>query len=176
MTSGFLKRLYDCALDICLYLAAALITVMAVLGGADAASGAFFATPIAGTQELSQILLPTAFFLVLGKVQQLREHIVVDIVSSSLRERLRAQLTRFGTLVGALVLGVVAWRLWINAIEAVHILQRANAAVHIPVYPFKIASAVGATFGALECLRQTVFPPAQVPAAFPTKHAEAPQI
>lgn len=176
MVSNPIKRLHDFALDACLYLAAAIVALMAVLGGADAASGALFDRPIAGTQELSQILLPTAFFLVLGKVQRLREHIVVDIVSSSLPERIRSQLARLGTLVGALVLGVVAWRLWVNAVEAVHILQRANAAVHIPVYPFKIASASGATFGALECLRQTIFSPGAAPAASSTVHARAPQL
>ena len=154
-----LKRLHDSALSICLYLAAAIILVMAVLGGADAASGAFFSSPIPGTQEFSQILLPTAFFLVLGKVQQMREHIVVDIISASFPSHIRSLVGQLGTLVGAIVLGVVAWRLWINAVEAIHILQRANAAVYIPVYPFKVASAIGASLGAIECIRQTIFPP-----------------
>lgn len=173
MATNPIKRVHDFALDACLYLATAIVALMAVLGGADAASGAFFNRPIAGTQELSQILLPTAFFLVLGKVQQLREHIVIDIVSSSLPERIRGHLARLGTLVGALVLGVVAWRLWVNAVEALHILQRANAAVHIPVYSFKIASAFGTTFGALECLRQTIFPPSAAPAVTPAHNLEA---
>lgn len=171
-----LKRLHDGALSVCLYLAAAIILMMAVLGGADAASGAIFSSPIPGTQELSQILLPTAFFLVLGKVQQMREHIIVDIISSSFPPRIRGLLGRLGTLVGAIVLGVVAWRLWINAIEAIHILQRANAAVYIPVYPFKVASAIGASLGAIECIRQTIFPPALSLANSSSHNSEAPQI
>jgi len=150
----------DRALTFSCILAAITIGLMAVMGAADAVTGALYSTPIAGTQELSQILLPTAFFLALGKVQQKREHIEVDIITNMMTPRVRRIFVRFGTLFGTVVLGIIAWRLWINALDALHILQRANAGVHIPVYPFKILSAIGVTLAAMECLRQTLQPAA----------------
>jgi TRAP-type C4-dicarboxylate transport system permease small subunit len=94
--------------------AAAFLAAMMLLTVADVAGRWFFARPIHGTFELVELLLACTFFLALPAVFLRDGHIVVDVIDSRL-PRAVPWLKRFALVVAAAMLGVIAWRSWLFA-------------------------------------------------------------
>ena len=85
-------------------LAVALMTLWSVVGRA------LFAHPLPGDVELSQIGIALAVALCLPWCQLRRGNIIVDFFTQSAGERVNGALDRFGALLLAVMLGLLAWR------------------------------------------------------------------
>ena len=75
-----------------------------------------FAHPIPGDIELSQIGIALAIALCLPWCQLRRGNIIVDFFTQAAPERVNGVLDRFGALLLAVMLGLLAWRTGVGAL------------------------------------------------------------
>jgi TRAP-type C4-dicarboxylate transport system permease small subunit len=102
------------AAGVCGWLAGISLAAMMLVTVADVALRAALNQPIRGTLEIVELLLACSFFLALPATFLRDEHIVVDIVDGSW-PRLVPLLRRIATLLGVVVMAVMAWQGWIAA-------------------------------------------------------------
>ncbi len=105
-------------LDLPLGVAAAfLLTLMTVLTTVDVLSRYFFNAPIDGAFEVTQLLLAALIFVALPLTTAAGEHVDVELLSGIAGPRVETLLQVLGCLISTLVLGVLAWRLWEQALR-----------------------------------------------------------
>ncbi|MGM9484399.1 TRAP transporter small permease [Roseateles sp. NT4] len=75
-----------------------------------------FAHPLPGDVELSQIGIALSIALCLPWCQLKRGNIIVDFFTQAAPERVNGALDRFGALLLAVMLGVLAWRTGVGAL------------------------------------------------------------
>jgi TRAP-type C4-dicarboxylate transport system permease small subunit len=103
----------------CAWVASVFLAAMMLLTVADVLGRALFARPIHGTYELIELLLTCTFFLALPAVFLRDGHILVDVIDSW-RPRAVPWLKRIALVLAAVMLGIIAWRCWLfarNALE-----------------------------------------------------------
>jgi TRAP-type C4-dicarboxylate transport system permease small subunit len=133
--------------------AIALFVVMA-LGAGDIALGELFGTYLPFKVDLSGMLLAVSLFLAWPLAQRNREHIRVDLFLQHFPPAVR-RLSRWLSLACALlVFGLVAYGAWVLALESVAIRESSAATLGFPIYPAKLACAVGATLVVAVILQQ----------------------
>ena len=124
--------------------AVALAVVMAV-GAADIVLGEVFGRRLAFKVDMSGTLTAAAVFLAWPLLQRRDEHIAVDLFTPYLPRwsvGLRWWATRLGALV---VFGLIARGAWNIALASVAIWERSAATLGYPIWPAKLACAVGAS-------------------------------
>jgi TRAP-type C4-dicarboxylate transport system permease small subunit len=84
---------------------------MMLITTADVFGRYLFASPLPGAFEITQILLAATIFAGLPIVTLKQEHVTVTIASDRLPASLRRVHAALASLVGALILATVAWRL-----------------------------------------------------------------
>jgi TRAP-type C4-dicarboxylate transport system permease small subunit len=104
--------------QVCGLLAALSLVAMMLVTVADVTLRAVFNTPIRGAYELVELLLAYTFFIALPAVFLRDENIVVNVIDD-LRPRWVPLLKRFGAILAAVVLVVMAWQGWIAASDAI---------------------------------------------------------
>lgn len=132
------------------WLAGASLLAMMSIGAIDIIGTKFFNRPLPGTFEATEALLVLAVFLGLAHTQARRQHIAVDLVVGRLGPGLHRALHRLAL---ALTLGVfvlIAWRGWVFGLASLRIREYASGIVQFPVYPSKLALAIGATLMVLQ--------------------------
>jgi TRAP-type C4-dicarboxylate transport system permease small subunit len=134
-----------------------LIMLIAVLIAADVASTELFRSPVPVVTELSSVTLAVIIFFALAFAQHSRANVEVDIVLVLLPKRARYLLRVFALLIGTAFFLLLAWRTLALALTSVESRETAMALVAFPVYPFKIAMAIGAVIAAGEFARQLVW-------------------
>lgn len=146
----------DRALDIlnnaALWVGGLAILAITLLGGLDIISTFAFGQPIHTTYEATQTLMVLAVFLGLGMVYQNRGHISADIGYRALPPIGRRAADFLTLLLITGYFGALAWRGWQGAIRSWSIGEYSAGLVAFPVYPAKIALAVGATIAVMCCL------------------------
>ncbi len=128
------------AISIC---AAVLFVVMAV-GAADIISGELFGTFLSFKVDMSGTLAAAAIFLAWPLVQRRRDHIGVDLFQPFLPRALRLFGWWLSQAVGLLVFGLIAYGAVELAIDSVEIWEVSAATLGYPIWPAKIACALGA--------------------------------
>ncbi len=113
-----MKRWRQAIATACAWAASVPLAAMMLLTVADVLGRRLLERPIHGTFELVELLLAWSFFLALPAVFLRDEHIVVDMVDSRLA-RAVPWLKRFALALAAVMLGIIAWRCWIFAENAV---------------------------------------------------------
>jgi len=99
---------------LCGWLAAVFLAAMMLLTVADVVLRALANKPISGVVELVELMLACAFFLALPAAFLRDENIVVDMIDSAAPRAVPA-LRRAAAVLGAIVLGIMAWQGWIAA-------------------------------------------------------------
>lgn len=124
--------------------AMALAVVMAV-GAADIVLGEVFGQRLAFKVDMSGTLTAAAVFLAWPLLQRRDEHIAVDLFNPFL-PRWTAGLRWWATRLAALVVfGLIARGAWNIALSSVAIWERSAATLGYPIWPAKLACAVGAS-------------------------------
>jgi TRAP-type C4-dicarboxylate transport system permease small subunit len=126
-----------------LLVASLAVLVMALLGGVDVISATAFGKPILGVYEATELLMVVVTVLAMSSLQARRMNIAVDVISSRLPAAAQQWIFLFSNLLGFVFFGLIAWQGWLAAWEAVRTQEYAQGGVQIPVFPSKIAFALG---------------------------------
>ena len=94
--------------------AAVFLTAMMLLTVTDIILRALFKMPIRGVYDMVELMLTGTFFVALPAVYLRSENILVNIIDDY-APRLVPFLKRFGDVLGAIILGLIAWQSWIAA-------------------------------------------------------------
>ncbi|MDP6173425.1 MAG: TRAP transporter small permease [Rhodospirillales bacterium] len=77
--------------------------------------GRAFDHPIAGTVEVTELIMGMMIYLAIGYTTFLRGHIRVDIVITHLSPRVQAYLDLITITIGLIFAGLISWRLFLQA-------------------------------------------------------------
>lgn len=115
------------------YICVILLFVMMVLGTADVIGRYLFNSPILGTLEIFEILLPAIVLLGLGYTQQNRGHVTIDLLVVHLSHRNKILLEIITSALALLVSAMILWRGWI--LTAVYWrMHRTIATIDVPMF------------------------------------------
>jgi TRAP-type C4-dicarboxylate transport system permease small subunit len=124
-------------------LSVVLILVMMVATVADVISRLVVGRPIAGVIEMGEVLMVAIVFLGLAYTESQGGHVSMTLVIRKLRPQAAAAATSLGL---ALVLFVVAWMTIVTGDRALESFESQEARfglVQIPVWPARVALAIG---------------------------------
>lgn len=133
-------------------LAGASLLLMVLLGTLDIIGTKFFSRPLPGTFEATEALMVLGVFLALPYTQARRQHIAVDLVVARLGPAARRALDVSALALTLGVFALVAWRGWILGLNSLAVREYASGIIRFPVYPAKLALAIGATLMVLQVL------------------------
>jgi TRAP-type transport system small permease protein len=134
------------------FIAGLCMFLMMVIGTIDVIGSKLFNAPLPGAYELTETLMVGAIFLAIALTQSKRLHIVVDLFTSHLTPTTRIKFDAFSYLCSFLFFFIIAWQGWVFGIKSLQILEYESGIIPFPVYPSKLALAVGATITCLQCL------------------------
>ena len=101
------------------WMSAAPLALILLLTFADVLMRYLFAMPVRGSSEMIQFAMALTIFAALPVVTRQREHIVVGIFSNTFRGRMRTAKLLFCDGLSLFALGLMTWRLGIQAVEYV---------------------------------------------------------
>ncbi|MBL4597809.1 MAG: TRAP transporter small permease [Rhizobiaceae bacterium] len=126
---------------------ASLVFVM-VVTFIDVVGRYVFNTPLTYSVELTKLAMGLVILLGLGLTTFYREHISVDLIPPLLPKSAQSFLRRVSAFTGVVFLGMIAWNFWGKVVA-----QQSDGLVTqilaMPVYPFTLVMAIGASFSAL---------------------------
>ena len=126
--------------------------LMMIVGTIDVIGSKLFNSPLPGAFELTETLMVGATFLAIALTQSKRLHIAVDLFTSHLKPTTRIKFDFFSYLCTFLFFFIIAWQGWVFGIKSLQILEYESGIIPFPIYPSKLALAVGATITCLQCL------------------------
>lgn len=129
-------------------IAMALIMGMTIVG----VMARLLGRPLSGFTNLSESLLVVAIYLSVAYTQQYKQHVSVEFLMDRLNEKARNMLNIVNLAIALTICSVILYTSWDYAIAAWKIRERMDGAPFYPIYPPKIAIAVGITFLWLQLL------------------------
>jgi TRAP-type C4-dicarboxylate transport system permease small subunit len=134
------------------WVAAISLVAMMFADAVDILGTKLFNRPLAGASEATETLMVLVVFLALSGAQVHREHVVVDLLTTRLRATTQLRLDALAQALMAAFFALLAWQAWRLGLASYALRETAAGIVPFPVYPSKIALAVGATLAALQAL------------------------
>lgn len=122
-------------------LAAIVLAFIALLTFADVIARNAFNSPISSALELTEFGLAAITFLLYPLLALERRHLVVDLFDFATSERVKRLQDIVAGLVGIVVFGILAWRLWFIA-ERSRSYGDTTFALGLPLWPIFICMAV----------------------------------
>lgn len=132
------------------WLAGASLLLMMLIGAIDIIGTKAFDRPLPGALETTEALMVLGVFLALAQTQARRQHIAVDLVTRRLGAGPRHVLDLFAQILTLGVFVLLAWQGWVLGLTSLEIREYASGIVQFPLYPSKLALAVGATLMVLQ--------------------------
>jgi TRAP-type C4-dicarboxylate transport system permease small subunit len=139
--SYFQKNIFSIS-RIGIYVGVVALNAMMLLVVADVILRKYFAAPIRGSLEITEILMGFVVFLGLAFCAVKDEHVFIDIVTEKLSKRAKSITMIIVHFLSAGVAGLMAWRLFIAALD----LQRGNQVsmmLGLWLYPFVLIGFIG---------------------------------
>jgi TRAP-type mannitol/chloroaromatic compound transport system permease small subunit len=99
--------------------------------------------PLSGVTNLSESLLVMAIYFSIAYTQQRKQHVAVEMLVGSLSEHNRKILNLINLLIPLLVCSIIVYTSWDYALESWNLRERMDGAPFYPIYPPKIAIALG---------------------------------
>jgi len=140
----------------CLALCALAICLMMLVGAADVVLGAVFGWYLSFKVDLSGTLLAASIFLAWPLVQRERSHITVDLFTARAPDWFVRTGRVLSALCGLLLFGLIAWGAWMLALNSVSIREVSPDTSGYPIWPWKLACAVGVSLTVAIVLGQSV--------------------
>lgn len=138
-------------------LAALLLFFMMCLTFVDVMMRYVFNSPIGASFEVTELALGLVVFAGLPLVTMKEEHVSIDLIDLILPEKAIAAMRRIVFLLMAGCLGVLTWRLWLQADRFLS-YGDTTATAMIPIAPFYYAMSVLTGFTTALLLAKTVLP------------------
>lgn len=145
-------RIERVAISVC----AVTLFVVMLVGAADIISGELFGTFLPFKVDMSGTLAAAAIFLAWPLVQRRRDHIRVDLFLPFLPRPLVIMGWWMAQLCGLLVFGLIAYGTIELAIDSVSIWEVSAATLGYPIWPAKVACALGAIITIAVFLLQSI--------------------
>jgi len=127
---------------------------MMVIGAFDIVMGNTVGTFLSFKVELSGTLLASCIFLACGPVQRNSEHIRVDLLDPYMPSAMLRLRELLAVICGCVLIGLIAYGLWQQALKSVAIFEASADTSGFPIWPWKVACAVGASLCCLILLAQ----------------------
>lgn len=154
---SLLEKLNARLVHLLLTAAALLGFSLAFLVCADVVGRAFFNSPVQGTPEMVSMSIVIICFLLAGYSVQSRSMIYTDAVVDRLGWRGHAFSTLVSGVLGALFFGIVMWGTWDPLMHAWATGEyEGEGALHVPVWPARVAVLFGATLVMLNYIAQAI--------------------
>ncbi|GAB5470198.1 MAG: hypothetical protein Kilf2KO_32280 [Rhodospirillales bacterium] len=141
-----------------LVICAVSLFVMMAVGALDILLDELFSVPLAFKVDLSSVLLATSVFLAWPLAQRKGEHIRVELVYSRLPRALQRVGDLLAQLCALLVFGLITYGAWHLAIRSISIMEVSPATLGFPIWPAKLACALGVSLTLFVVLRQLLEP------------------
>ena len=141
------------------WMSAAPLALILLLTFADVLMRYLFAIPVRGSSEMIQFAMALTIFAALPVVTRQREHIVVGIISDLVRGRVRMVKLLFCDGLSLLALGLMTWRLGIQAFEYIEsksatiVLRLEMAPLAFVMCAFSLATCVVVALQMVQTLR-----------------------
>ena len=129
--------------NILMYMGTSMLLVMMFFGTADVIGRYLFNSPIIGTIEVFEILLPIISLLGLAYTQKEKGHIRVDLLYSRFPRRPQAVIGLGITIWSILLFILIAWQGTLTAISYRE-QERLISNIHIPIYLIQLLVPLGA--------------------------------
>ncbi len=126
---------------------------MTLMGSADVIATFIFGRPVPLVRELSEVLLAVVIFMSLAVAAREERHVKVDLFLQYFGPRFRRWLRVGALAISAVVVALLAFQSAELATASFIEDERAMASIRFPVWPAKIAVAVGLFVTVLEYLR-----------------------
>ena len=110
---------------------------------ADVTGRYVFLSPVQGTTEIGELVLPMATFLSFAYLQMHDAHIRVTLIPERLPASWRAGFDILAILVGAGLMALMSWQSFIFARDSIAIREVASLTSPVPVYIGKLAYFIG---------------------------------
>lgn len=124
--------------------AAAVLTAMMFLMVADVFCRYMLNRPILGAFELTELMMAILVFFSLAYTHLRKKHISVDVFVIVLPKRTQQILQAFGSLLGLGLFSLMTWQIVLYALRLYRVHQR-SIDLGLPLFPFLLAAALGAT-------------------------------
>ena len=124
---------------------------MMALTFVDVSGRKFFTKPIYGAYEITEFLLGTLIFSALPLVTARAGHVTIDVFDSFVPKGLRRFQNFIVTLISAIVLAIITWRLWLLAPYYAK-NNEVSMTLYIPKAPFAQFFAVMTALSAIAAL------------------------
>jgi len=132
------------------YTAAGLVFVMIFPTTVDVILRYIFNAPLPEMFQLTEFMMVAVVYLAIAYVQQLKDHIKIEIVTQWLPQKGQETLDLFGHLVGLVISTVITWQSGRLAWEAWDTQDYTMGIVQFPLWPAKTILPIGM---GLLCLR-----------------------
>ena len=132
------------------YTAAGLVFVMIFPTTLDVILRYVFNAPLPEMFQLTEFMMVAVVYLGIAYVQQLKDHIKIEIVTQWLPKKIQEALDLFGILVGLVIFAIITWQSGRLAWEAWETQDYTMGIVQFPLWPAKTILPVGV---GLFCLR-----------------------
>jgi len=132
------------------YAAAGLVLVMIFPTTLDVVLRYIFNAPLPEMFQLTEFMMVAVVYLAIAYVQQLKDHIKIEIATQWLPQKAQEALEIFGYLVGLVIFLIITWQSGRLAWEAWETQDYTMGIVQFPLWPAKTILPVGV---GLFCLR-----------------------
>ena len=118
------------------WLTSANLFLMMVLTFVDVLGRYFFAAPVPGAYEVTELMMGVLVFSALPLVTRLEEHVAIGLFDGLMSARIKQARDVVVSAIGCLIFGFLAWRVWQLAADTARygdVTQQAG----IPLAPFR---------------------------------------
>lgn len=150
------RRTFDLVTETAGAIAGLCLVAVMLLTTADVASRQLLGTRLHGTIEYSEPLLGIGVFLGLGLAQRMGSHVSTSVVTDRLPPRIAQVGIVVGLMCGAALLVLAVDATAERAMTAFEVTETRIGLVRAPVWPARIALAVGLAVFLLEVVRDVV--------------------
>ncbi|MBS3648517.1 TRAP transporter small permease [Pseudaminobacter sp. 19-2017] len=134
-------------------LAGIALLLMAIVGALDVV-GATTGRPLVGTHEITETLMVIAIFMALASAQQRNAHIRVELFTRQLSPSLQVALSVFALVCSLACFALIAYFGWSSTLRSISTGEFRQGQLGFPVWPARMALALGSTLMVLQCLRE----------------------
>jgi TRAP-type C4-dicarboxylate transport system permease small subunit len=137
-------------------IAAVALAAVMLVGVIDIVAGEVFGVFLAFKVDMSGTLTAAAIFLAWPLVQSRNEHINVDLFSAIFPRWTVIPRKIIAKLAGLVVFALIARGTWVLALDSLAIREKSAATLGYPIWPAKLACAVGASLVLLVITMQLI--------------------
>lgn len=135
--------------------AAGFLVILVLLTVADVFLRRFLNAPVAGSFEISKLILGIIVFFTLAYCAVQGGHIVVDVLVSRFPQRAQSRVGLTIQIFSAVITGLISWQLFFHAVK-VKDAGEVTAIWDIWIYPFVFLAALGSALLTIVFLIQSL--------------------